>query len=155
MLDNTIKIVDIFWDRIYLHIKLEGNDLTEKEFVIATELDKYIYPIQLNEAGNEFIINITNLGNQTMIPNGKWFIKYRDDQTDDTEPWKDVAVSLETCYKLSSLDKVYRYSGNNYAYIFTFAPFNKDGELILKIVDGEVLTSEEEKGTSNENKGEE
>jgi cell division protein DivIC len=50
--------------------------------------------------------------------------------------------------KLQDPEYVARYAREKFMY-------TKDGELILKIVDGEVLTSEEEKGTSNENKGEE
>ena len=50
--------------------------------------------------------------------------------------------------KLQDPEYVARYAREKFMY-------TKDGELILKIVDGDVLTSEEEKGTSNKNKGEE
>ena len=76
---EDIQIVDIYWDRIYLHIQIAGESIYDKEYAIATRKEKYLYPIVLNKETNEFIINITNVRNQEMLCNGDWFIKYRNE----------------------------------------------------------------------------
>jgi CDP-ribitol ribitolphosphotransferase len=159
---ENIKIIDIFWDRIYLHIILDGDDIYDKEYVIASRKNKYVYPVKLNKENKEIIINITNIHNQEMLVNGKWYIKYLNIHYDDEmiifdkeleqynqlleensdtlipKPWipylyKDIPLTIECCYKLKDLDKIYRYSGNNYAYIFSFAPLKTREELICSI----------------------
>lgn len=125
---NNIKIVDIYWDRIYLHIKLSGKDLEKNEYVIATELNRYSYPLAFHKDSQEIVINITNVQNQKMLENATWYIKYW-----DQDMWNDIPVELDVCYKLADLDKIYRYSGSNYAYIFSFSPREKEGELICSI----------------------
>lgn len=161
---EDIQIVDIYWDRIYLHIKLAGQDIYDKEYVIATRKEKYKYSVKLDENTDEIVINITNIENQEMLCNGDWYIKYYNKnfeqetvifeeemdvylEESEKDPdykqanekpwkpyvWKDIPVSIETCYKMKDLDKIYRYSGENYAYIFSFAPLKTRGELICKI----------------------
>ena len=76
---EKIQIIDIYWDRIYLHIKLDGERLQEREFVIATGKEKYFYPVKFDAETNEIVINITNVYNQEMLCNGNWFIKYRNE----------------------------------------------------------------------------
>lgn len=159
---EDIHIVDIFWDRIYLHIRVEGQDLYNKDYSISTRKNKYNYPIKLNKETNEFVLNITNISDQQMLYNGKWYIKYlninfeqemeiyekeletyliqveQNPEEKIEKPWipylwKDIPLTLELCYKLKDLDKIYRYSGNNYAYIFSFRPLKTREELICSI----------------------
>lgn len=47
--------------------------------------------------------------------------------------WLDVPATLEVCKKLNTLDKIFRYSGNNYAYIMNFAVFKKGDFLFITI----------------------
>lgn len=159
---ENIIITDIYWDRIYLHIKIEGDNLYNRDYVIATKKDTYMYPLKINKETNEFVLNITNIIDQNMLSNGNWYIKYFNINYEDEikiyekeldeyntiimqnpneimeKPWipyvwKDIPLDLKTCYKLKELDKVYRYSNNNYAYIFTFSPLKTRGELICSI----------------------
>lgn len=185
---ENIWITDIYWDRIYLHLQLQGENIYEKEYVIATRKERYLYPVMLDKNKNEIVINITNIQEQKMLQNGDWYIKYlnknyeeemliyekeeynynknRGDFSSDSEDegldeekenesdengnlmiekevdnekpwipylWKDIPLTMEACYKLKDLDKVYRYSGNNYAYIFTFSPLKTRDELICRI----------------------
>lgn len=149
MSKKDVEIIDIYWERIYLHIKLRGDSLQNREYVVATEKEKYLYPLEFHSDRNELIINITNVHNQNMLGNGKWYVKYLnenyeeemkqyesgDENTPDSVPrlWLNIPVEINTCYKLSELDKIYRYSGNNYAYIFSFKPQKKDDDLICVI----------------------
>lgn len=187
---EDIWITDIYWDRIYLHIKVEGAEIYDKEYAIATRREKYLYPVVLNKNTDEIVINITNIYEQQMLQNGDWYIKYynknyddemliyeaeleeynrlnidrensdggnndfsegeRDDESEDDNGltldegdklekpwipymWKDIPLTMDTCYKLQNLDKVYRYSGNNYACVFTFSTLKTREELIGKI----------------------
>lgn len=158
---EDIQIVDIYWDRIYLHVKLAGNNLQQKKYVIATRKEEIMYPIEL--VGDELIVNITNVNNEKMLTNRNWYIKYFNNnfeyemviyereleeynkslenissELQNEKPWipymwKDIPLNMETCYKLKNLDKIYRYSGNNYAYIFTFSILKTREELICAI----------------------
>lgn len=167
---DDIQIVDIYWDRIYLHIKIAGEDIYGKEYVISTRKDKTQYPLSLDTITNEFVLNITNISEQKMLHNAEWYIKYQNPnyeqemeiyrgeleeyrkeyweckEKEKEDPgiikpvrpwipykWKDIRVALDACYKLKDLDKVYRYSGMNYAYIFTFRPFKTRDEIICTI----------------------
>lgn len=181
---EDIQIVDIYWDRIYLHIKIEGDEsIYSKKYAIATRKEKYLYPILLNRETNEFVINITNVQNQEMLCNGNWFIKYYNEnyifemeiyekelkeyeekyhilmkKTEDDEAesdkedfenndeddenlekpwipyeWKDIPVTMEVCKKFQNLDKIYKYSGNNYAYTVCFAVMKTREELLCVI----------------------
>ena len=76
---EDIQIVDIYWDRIYLHIKLAGRDIYHKEYAIATRKEKGLYRIALNTETNEFVLNITNISDQEMLFNADWYIKYHND----------------------------------------------------------------------------
>lgn len=159
---EDVRIIDLYWDRIYLHIKIEGQDIYKLEYAIASRKNKYVYPIQLNHDTNEFIINITNIQNKEMLCNGKWYLKFynvnyesemeryekefekyqieKEHDDDDLIPklwipymWKDIPITIDTCYKLHDLDKIYRYSGNNYAYIVSFKPLKTREQIICSM----------------------
>ena len=159
---DDIQIVNISWDRIYLHIKLEGSNLASREFAVATRREKYLYPVKFNEETSEVVLNITNIYGQQMLENGDWYLKYRNEKFDEEKEayeaelqeykelkaanpgekfekpwrpyrWKDIPATLEVCYSMKDLDKIYRYSANNYAYIVTFAPLQTREELICTI----------------------
>ena len=152
MCDCEIKIIGINWHNIYLHVKLQGNDLEKRQFAIASDLDRYVYPVDaFDPSTNELVLNITNLGHQKMLENGVWYIKYKNDdyqaQWDEYEKacdaasdageekpappteWLHIPITFEVGYSLKDMDKVYRYSGTNYAYLFTFAAVGKKEEL--------------------------
>ncbi len=115
-LDNIIKIIDIYWDRIYLNIILKGNKLSNYKYFISTSDNKKSYPIELNNITHSFKINITNIKDSEMLSNNQWYIKYN-----YKSKWIDIPITNELGYKLKDLDKIYRYGGNSYAYIISFS----------------------------------
>lgn len=183
---ENIEIIDIYWDRIYLHLKLRGSDIYGKQYAIASRKDKFVYPVVLDRETDEIVINITNIHNQEMLCNGKWYLKYlnvhfaedmeiyqqelkeyenelkgqkrkRKKETEEVEKqietdqeenvnfeaeaemlwepclWKDIPIYIAVGRKLKDLDKIFRYSGNNYACIFSFAMQNIRDEIICAI----------------------
>lgn len=139
-----IKIVDMYWDRIYLHVKIDGESITDQKYALVNRDSGCEYPLELKADCKEFVINITNVGQKKMLTNGEWHItflnsRYKDSLTLssnlDEEVWKwiDIPVSMDTCYKIKNMDKVYRYSNNSYAYIVTFLPVKEMDNLICKI----------------------
>ncbi|MFR5692772.1 MAG: CDP-glycerol glycerophosphotransferase family protein [Lachnospiraceae bacterium] len=160
---EDIYITDIYWDRIYLHIKIDGSAIQDKNYIIATRKERYSYPIELDTKTNEFVLNITNIRDQAMLSNGDWYVKYenknyeqemqdfaknleeyqnkinRNPTEEEIEEellphlWEDIPLSLEVCSKLKDLDKIYRYSSDNYAYLFSFALLESRGELLCRI----------------------
>lgn len=198
-----IFITDMYWDRIYLHIKLQGENLESRQFFISTGKHKYKYPVKFNPETSELVINITNISNGQMLVNGKWYIRLLNDDFElemadyevnyanylkalkllkrrklrklaekpfnyseddfspetefDFEPestpegaietadddvlqkpvkprqWHTVPATLELCQKLDTLDKIFRYSGNNYAYTMSFSVFKRGDFLFITI----------------------
>ena len=158
---DDIRITDMYWDRIYLHIRLEGSELEEQVFVIASNKNKFRYPVQYDPAAGEIVLNITNIGGKKMLSNGKWYLKYKnlsyerekEFYNEDMEQynrvtaalpegeeapekpwppfvWKNIPLTLDCCYKLQELDKLYRYTGVTYAYAISFAPQPRRDALI-------------------------
>lgn len=78
----------------------------------------------------EIVLNITNIYHQEMLQNGNWFLMQRENQNDE---WQHISVSMDVCYKLQELDKIYRYRDDAYAYIYSFAPMKKDEIFVCKI----------------------
>lgn len=141
-MNNCIQIVDLYWDRIYLHIKIEGFEGKSYKFVLYNKKGQE-YFVKVNETCGEIILNITNINNQQMLDNGEWHIAYLNPDYDadatiledknEICKWIDVPVKIETCYKMKNMDKVFRYSDDSYAYIFTFSPSRKLDKLICII----------------------
>lgn len=161
--DNDIKIIDIYWHNIYLHVKLSGDNLENYEFAIASDGNRFVYPIDaFDVSSGEIVINITNLGNQKMLENGVWFIKYKNtnyaEQMAEYEKefaeyqknlgrseinsedipmapmeWENIPITFDVGYSLKNMDKVYRYSGTSYAYVFSFAAVSKREQLVCSI----------------------
>ena len=141
-MNNCIQIVDLYWDRIYLHIKIEGFEGKSYKFALYNKKGQE-YFVKVNETCGEIILNITNINNQQMLDNGEWHIAYLNPDYDadatiledknEICKWIDVPVKIETCYKMKNMDKVFRYSDDSYAYIFTFSPSRKLDKLICII----------------------
>ena len=151
--DCDVRIVSVYWHNIYLHIRMEGRDLPGRSFAIATDFDRFVYPVDgYNEETHELVLNITNLGHQKMLENGVWYIKCHNDRFEEQleaweqsralppgeegsalprpAEWMHIPITYEVGYSLKDLDKVYRYSGTNYAYIFTFAAVSNQESLV-------------------------
>jgi len=156
---RNIQIVDIFWDRMYLHIVLEGAKLEDHTYVIATKKNKYMYPLEFDQATNSIIINITNIKDKEMLSNSRWYIKYENKyfeqemevyntaleiwekevvdrpELQSAKPWipyqwNDIPITVEVGYKLKKADKVFRYGGMSYAYVVTFSTQELRNQLV-------------------------
>lgn len=149
---NNIMINAIYWDNIYLHVELIGDDLENQTFAIANNKNDIVVPLDYDADTHEIVINITNIGDKKMLSNGFWYIKYKNFNYQDelleyeNSPedalgelkampleWLDIPITIDAGYSLKNLDKVYRYAGTCYAYIFTFSPVKKQERLICSI----------------------
>lgn len=128
VVNTHVQIVDMYWDRIYLHIKVEGENLESYSYALFNTESGCRHLIELDSRCGGFIINITNIGRQEMLGNGKWNITFR-----GPRGWTDIPVNLATCYKMRKMDKVFRYAGNGYAYVFTFSPVEERGTFACMI----------------------
>lgn len=114
-MDNCIKIKDINWNHIYLHICLEG-DCSNRDFVLMNAGGKLHQPLDVKD--NEIQINITRVSNtagQEMLPEGKWIIACIEDGQPNPLP-----LFQQMYRKIEHLDKVFPYWKGCYAYIAAF-----------------------------------
>ncbi len=115
--NDDIIITDIYWDRIYLHVKLTGSRLDQRTYALFIEDETFFYPVRFLAETSEIVLNVTNVYHQKMLDNGKWHLQYL-----DGEEWRSVIVDLTVCRKMKDLDKVFRYGKFNYAYVWSFLP---------------------------------
>lgn len=127
-------ITDIFWDRIFLNIIIEVNDLYMKEIYLfyGKSLFETIEVESISKNKYKATINITNIKNGKMLKNGNYSIKFM-----VGNKYKDLFITTNLGYKLENLDRIYRYK-KYYAYTVNFevkkVKENKSNELacILK-----------------------
>ena len=154
-MNRDIRITDIYWDRMYLHIALDGTDLFTTTLALVNRFDTRFHEVKVDEDTKEYVINITNLGGQEMLDSREWFVKYpnesyeeelaeykkthkkmpKDCNEDQWLPrkWSDVPVDPCCFHKMRSLDKVFRYGGNAYAYVFSISPMYDREQVIASI----------------------
>ena len=132
-----IKIVDIFWDRIYLNVVFEGENIEKSEIFLKTKSQAVKLKLERIEKNNDTnlciryksVINITNIENIVMLKNGNYkFIVKQEDES------KEIEITTEVGYKLENLDKIYRYYKENLAYTVSFKPKGKDGKIYCTLV---------------------
>lgn len=132
-----IKIVDIFWDRIYLNVIFEGENIEKSEIFLKTKSQAVKLKLERIEKNNDTnlciryksVINITNIENIVMLKNGNYkFIVKQEDES------KEIEITTEVGYKLENLDKIYRYHKENLAYTVSFKPRGKDGKIYCTLV---------------------
>lgn len=132
-----IKIVDIFWDRIYLNVVFEGEHIEKSEIFLKTKSQAVKLKLERIEKNNDTnlciryksVINITNIENIVMLKNGNYkFIVKQEDES------KEIEITTEVGYKLENLDKIYRYYKENLAYTVSFKPRGKDGKIYCTLV---------------------
>ncbi len=132
-----IKIVDIFWDRIYLNVVFEGENIEKSEIFLKTKSQAVKLKLERIEKNNDTnlciryksVINITNIENIVMLKNGNYkFIVKQEDES------KEIEITTEVGYKLENLDKIYRYYKENLAYTVSFKPRGKDGKIYCTLV---------------------
>ena len=112
-MEHDIIITDIYWENIYLHLKLAGDGNERYQYYIS-DLRENIFPVDL--IGNELLINIVNIEGTKLLKNGKWYLLAKMESE-----YQLIGISAECGYKLEDLDKVYRYGREMYAYVVTFS----------------------------------
>jgi len=94
-------IIDIFWERANLHLKLDKN--LNSNFFLTNKKEKF----NLKLVNNELIINITNI-NGTMLKKGIWKIENES---------KKIKISKNILYKLTENSRFFEYRKGIYAYL--------------------------------------
>lgn len=124
-----IKIVDIFWDRIYLNIIFKCESEENNVFLVSNTEKIELDLQKIEENKYKSIINITNLSNIVMLKNENYeFISEKDGENHSIE------IITELGYKLENLDKIYRYGDQNLAYTVSFEPKNKEGKMTCVLI---------------------
>lgn len=125
----NIKIVDIFWDRIYLNIIFECNNGRSNVFLVSNTQKIELDLQNIKENRYKSIINITNLANIVMLKNENYeFIAEKDGENHLIE------ITTELGYKLENLDKIYRYGSKNLAYTISFEPQNSENQMTCVLI---------------------
>lgn len=137
--EKAIYITDIFWDRVFLHIIIEGIGLEEQAIYLTAPKD--IHRIELMEiAPNcyEASINITNIDNKKMLGNASYNFKIkRTNVQDDAEEeivYERLEITNDVGYKLANLDKVFRYYKDCYAYTVNFVVQQTESDKITCVL---------------------
>ena len=127
MEESNIYITDIYWDRIYLNIVFEIKNITEIGDIylfVKNDLYEKLLVEKINKKQYKAKINITNVKNGKMFDNANYTIKIL-----KKDEYINVPITNTVGYKLSSLDKIYRYK-NYYAYTINIeVREQKDGNL--------------------------
>lgn len=120
---KNLKIVNLYWDRIYLNFEFLCDDKKVKNFAFVSKDYKKVVPFTVSKEDNLYKakINIANVGNRKMLDMGKWYIAGSYTDNFDEENAIIFVVDPKLGYKLDNLSNVYRYGGMNYAYIITFS----------------------------------
>ena len=112
----NIIITDIFWNRIYLNIILQGEDIDKSKVFLASNSQKIKLEYnKIEENKYRIVINITNIDNIVMLKNESYkFIVEKDEKVEVIE------ITEQLGYKLENLDKIYRYENKDLAYTVNF-----------------------------------
>ncbi len=121
-------ITDIYWERIYLHIRVDGGLPEEGRCAVCAKDGTVSYPLSFDEKNGEFVINITNVFEEKMLSSGDWWLMCIG--ADGKE--RLIGISAEVCRKCAELDKIYWYGEGNYAYIFSVIPeYSEEGQTCI------------------------
>lgn len=125
----NIKIVDVFWDRIYLNIIFECDSEENNVFLVSNTQKIELDLQKIKENKYKSVINITNLANIVMLKNENYeFIAKKNGKNHLIE------ITTELGYKLENLDKIYRYSGRNLAYTISFEPKSNEDKITCVLI---------------------
>ena len=125
-----IKIIDIFWDRIYLNLLFQGKEIEDKQIFLVSESQKIkLEVIKISEDTYKSVINITNINNVIMLKNEDYNFVIEENST-----MSKIEITSEVGYKLESLDRIYRYTKNNFAYTVSFNAEEVEGKITLVLI---------------------
>lgn len=132
----NICISDIFWDRVFLNIVIEGTDIEEKKIYLSSNHDKYEFDLEkIDGTKYQAVINITNIQDGNMLGNENYKIQIKR----NIDEYETIAITPELGYRLGNLDKVYRYAKECYAYTVNFVMKPIEGERITCILESRFM----------------
>lgn len=111
-------ITDIYWERIYLHIILDGENTENFQFILSGKDNGKSCPLHFEREKGEIVINITNTGKGEPFPSGEWFILFGKDGK-----WEKLCIEKRLFKKFQTLDKVYWYGQGSKACVFSIVPY--------------------------------
>ncbi len=118
-------ITDIYWERIYLHIRISGAVSAGNQYILTNKDNSKSCPLSFSEENSEIILNITNIPSGTMLPEGEWYVKEKNERGE----YISVSISDSVCKALSSLDKIFWYNQETKAVIFSLiADYSQGGQ---------------------------
>lgn len=115
--ETDMYISNIYWDRVFLRIIIQSNCEEKEEIYLCS--DKNIHKINLDKIGNntfEAKINITNINCGEMLENANYTIREKNNNGE----YEPISIDTQLAYKLDTLDKIFRYCKENYAYTINF-----------------------------------
>lgn len=146
-----IKIIDIFWDRIYLNLLFQGKEIEDKQIFLVSESQKIkLEVIKISEDTYKSVINITNINNVIMLKNEDYNFVIEENST-----MSKIGITSEVGYKLESLDRIYRYTKNNFAYTVSFNAEELEEKITLVLISRFMLENnkyKKERILGNKNK---
>lgn len=123
-----IKIKDIYWERVNLHLVLDTN-LSNYNIYLASK-EKML---KLSSDNNEIVINVTNTPEGEMFDAGKWQLIIDKKEIDHKKYLKDIENETfvnnvtvdDSVFKiLDDKSRIFRYRGGVYAYTIYFTVNN-------------------------------
>ena len=102
-----IKIIDIFWDRIYLNIIFKGSDIEKWEIFLSSKTQKIkleLKPLEKDKYSS--VINITNIKNITMLKNEDYvFIAEKQEKIETAKRMLEEKIPIEIIIRVTQLSK--------------------------------------------------
>ncbi len=116
-------ITDIYWERIYLHIKVGGETSADGQYILTNKDNGKSCPLSFFEKNSEIVLNITNTPSGEMLPEGEWRLNFlgADGKSEAVE------LSDDVCRKLPSMDKAFWYAESTKACVFSLIPDYSEG----------------------------
>lgn len=109
------KIVDIFWERVNLHLVFDKK-IKNTVFLVSKKEQNELIPYN-----NEVILNITNTPEGTMLSAGEWYLTINDQK---------VLLDSKLLKKLNDFSRNFLYRNKKYAYIINLI-VNENLNLII------------------------
>ena len=128
-------ITDLTWERVFLHITVEGTLLSHMEFYFhrynrrgdTKEITFFeTLPVTyktLEDNKAEFVFNIPAMNGRTFMDNGNWLLQGRDTVT-GTE--YTAICSIDMAKELENRCRIFRYAGGKLSYDMSFDTFSED-----------------------------
>lgn len=138
--EKQVYITDIGWNRTFLQLKLTSNIKLDEIYIVS---GKSIHPVKVVKDENEEYhaeINITNLDG-VMLENANYRFGVKNEKSaEEEEPeYNYIFITIKAGYKLETLDRVYRYYHESYAYTLNFEIKNLEDEYMTCVMKSKYM----------------